>query len=652
MKTYSPLDLLVFAYLLAACDAVVGPNSLETAAPTTPISSSHDASAPRAERDAAADVGSWDAQVTPGDAHVTNADAAASAAGPTVNSRYWSASDGIELAIDVWLPEAEGPHPTLLQLTRYWRAFEGETELDNNRLIAQTLAASGVAVVLLDARGSGASFGKWTGPWSTRELQDFAELATWVTEQPWSNGRLAAWGISYDGTAADLLSASGVNVLAIAPLFVDYDPYLSIVRPGGLLQETFLRGWSETNLALDSGDVCAHAGMLPCEQLLAQTSGIKPVDDDETGELLRAAIGEHAANVDTLNAAQAAPFRDSPFGNGGSSLSQVSPYHYAEQASEGGAAVYAVASWLDAGTAGSALARYARNKAPQRVRIGAYSHGGTFNVDPFLPFDAAAAPPITQLIGEMFDVIVPPLFGAPADSVGRSIDYYVMRSGEWRSTESWPPAGVDERRWYLREGGQLSSEKTETETHVDYDVDFSATSGETNRWVTQLRGSPVIYGDRAEADAKLLTFTSAPVTEPFVIVGQPTVALNVQTSVPDAAFYAYLEVVNESGVVTYVTEGQLRAIHRRDVKDAPGQGVFHSFETDDALPLEIDEYNVVQWAMEPVAVAVYAGDRLRVALAGHDNGNFERVPQTGEVTWKVGLGAELASSIVLPISSQ
>ncbi len=650
MKTYLYKTMLLFLLVPVACE---GGGRSDYSTPTRGGPGHRDGSVEGVSSGSSTAAESGDTSTTDAGREVSDGgDARAPAAGSSVQSQYWRASDGVELAIDVWLPETPGQHPTLLQLTRYWRAFAGHTELDNNRFIAETLAGSGVAVVLMDARGSGASFGEWTGPWSTREQQDFSELATWVSEQPWSNGNLAAWGISYDGTAADLLSASGVELVAVAPMFVDYDPYLSIVRPGGLLQETFLQGWSETNRALDSGDVCAHAGALSCEQLMEQTSGIKPVDEDQTGELLRAAIGEHATNVDTLKAAQAAPFRDSPFGEGAPPLSDVSPYHFATQASEGGAAVYAVASWLDAGTAGSALARYAKNTSPQRVRIGAYSHAGTFNVDPFLPFDAAAAPPIMQLVGEMFDVIVPPLFGAPAESVGRSIDYYVMRSGEWRSTESWPPAGVNDRRWYLREGGQLAIQKPETGASVDYDVDFSATSGEMNRWVTQLQGARVIYGDRAEADSKLLTFTSAPVTEPFVIVGQPTVELNVRTSVPDAAFYAYLEVVNEDGVVTYVTEGQLRGIHRREVTDPPGQGVFHSFEISDALPLETDEYNVVKWALEPVAVAIYAGDRLRVAFAGHDAGNFERVPEAGEVTWNVGLGADLASSIVLPISSQ
>jgi putative CocE/NonD family hydrolase len=73
----------------------------------------------------------------------------------------------------------------------------------------------------------------------------------------------------------------------------------------------------------------------------------------------------------------------------------------------------------------------------------------------------------------------------------------------------------------------------------------------------------VFYGDRAEADRRLLTYTSAPLTDDVEITGHPVVTLYVASTATDGAFYVYLEDVDENGRVTYVTEGQLRALHRR-----------------------------------------------------------------------------------------
>lgn len=47
------------------------------------------------------------------------------------------------------------------------------------------------------------------------------------------------------------------------------------------------------------------------------------------------------------------------------------------------------------------------------------------------------------------------------------------------------------------------------DTGVDtYTVDFTATTGKNNRWMTNLGGGAVLYPDRAEEDKTLLTYTS------------------------------------------------------------------------------------------------------------------------------------------------
>jgi uncharacterized protein len=51
--------------------------------------------------------------------------------------------------------------------------------------------AAGYAVVVVDVRGTGASFGQWLAPWQPEERSDSREVIDWVVSQPWSNQQVA-----------------------------------------------------------------------------------------------------------------------------------------------------------------------------------------------------------------------------------------------------------------------------------------------------------------------------------------------------------------------------------------------------------------------------------------------------------------------------
>ena len=54
----------------------------------------------------------------------------------------------------------------------------------------------GYAVVIVDVRGTGASFGTRDSFRSPKEREDSREITDWVVAQPWSNGRVGATGVS------------------------------------------------------------------------------------------------------------------------------------------------------------------------------------------------------------------------------------------------------------------------------------------------------------------------------------------------------------------------------------------------------------------------------------------------------------------------
>lgn len=73
----------------------------------------------------------------------------------------------------------------------------------------QRFLAQGLAVVSMDIRGSGASYGQNLGPWLEEETDDSLLLLDWIAKQEWSNGRVGLWGISYEGTRALLTGVAG-----------------------------------------------------------------------------------------------------------------------------------------------------------------------------------------------------------------------------------------------------------------------------------------------------------------------------------------------------------------------------------------------------------------------------------------------------------
>jgi putative CocE/NonD family hydrolase len=209
------------------------------------------------------------------------------------------------------------------------------------------------------------------------------------------------------------------------------------------------------------------------------------------------------------------------------------------------------------------------------------------------------------------------------------------------------------RRWYFAEGGALSEDPPGSGAGADtYEVDFEATTGTSNRWHTQDGVTPVVYRDRAPADQLLLTYTSPPLAEDTEITGHATVSLWVASTHEDGAFFAYLEDVDESGRVTYVTEGVLRAIHRKTSDARPPYPVlvpYHTYLREDAMPLVPGETVEVSFGLQPTSVLIAKGHRIRIAIAGADKDTFARIPAEGAPTLTIERDAAHPSGVWLPV---
>src|SRR5207245_2588537 len=125
--------------------------------------------------------------------------------------------DGVHLAADVFLPGSSGRWPTVLVRTPYSRKSPASQSY-------RYFARRGYAVVIEDVRGRFASQGKFGN--IAQEGPDGYDTINWISEQPWSNGRVAMTGASYLGVVQWWAALAGnPHLAAISPMCSGDDEY-------------------------------------------------------------------------------------------------------------------------------------------------------------------------------------------------------------------------------------------------------------------------------------------------------------------------------------------------------------------------------------------------------------------------------------------
>lgn len=579
--------------------------------------------------------------------------------GVKANSIYLPMRDGIQIAVDVMLPADLPPTervPAIMVMARYWRSFELRTAdppkkalIGPRQEIPDFLIPLGFAVVVVDGRGSGVSTGSSRHPWSPDELADYAEVAAWIRAQEWCSGSIGAYGISYEGVTAQQLAASGVpGIKGVVPQEIEFDVYTDIALPGGLFNMAFIREWNESNTLLDNHKM---SRLFPWTAKLF-VKGVRPVDADRKARaMIQQALHDHQANTNVYEAVSAITYRDDPFGDTGATLDDFSVFRRQEAIERGGAALFSWGSWLDGASADAVLRNFNTLANPQIAIIGAWKHEMTAHGSPYQKPKSAPNPLPKQqwtALAQFFDQTLkreePP--------TTKRLFYYTLGEEAWKHTDQFPLPSAQPQRWYFHADRGLAPEMPTAQEAADrYAVDLNASTGTTNRWHTQM-AKPLVYADRAREDSRLLTYTSAPLERDLEITGYPIITLFLASSETDGAFFAYLEDVDERGVVRYLTEGQLRGLHRQLASTPPAQWMgmpYRSFKRADRAPLTPNERVELTFGLLPTSALIRRGHRLRVALAGADKDTFAPVPPTSAPVWHVHRSRDAASSIQLPV---
>jgi len=584
--------------------------------------------------------------------------------GEVRSSRYVTMRDGCKIAADIFLPEGlkSGQRiPTILHQTRYWRAVVYNAALKKKRRsserlpeLREFLVSRGYAWIGVDVRGSGASFGTRPCAYSPDEVKDGADIVDWIIRQPWSDGKVCAAGVSYDGGTAEFLAINGhPAVKAVAPLFSMFDPYLETAFPGGVHMSWFTKTWGGLGKALDRNTVpdlfTDQYG--PLKALARKAAGVRPVQTDGDGSMLAAAVRSHRYNWDLHETSLRILFRDDRIPYGWTlSFDTLSPYKHTKKLDACGVAVYSYSGWFDAAFAHSAIKRHLTLTGPRnRLILGPWNHGGRHNSSPF-----TAGRTGFDMNVELFRFFEHHLRGADTGiQKEKRVHYYTMGEEKWKAADTWPPASTP-RAYYLGCDGKLVTEKpTSAEAADRYTVDDTHGTGTLSRWRCLILGKDVVYPDRKEQDGKLLCYTSDPLAEDVEVTGHPIVTLHVTSPARDGNVFAYLEDVDEAGGVHYLAEGMLRAIHRKLSTETPPYKTFvpyRTFRRADAMELVPGEPAALTFDLLPISHLFRAGHRIRVAIAGADADHFARPPGPPP-TIQVHRSAVRASHIVLPIVS-
>ena len=583
---------------------------------------------------------------------------------PRLHSLYVPMTDGTRLAVDVWLPAGTTDAarlPTVLETDRYWRAraYAGGYRNNPNYFIANPWNARGYAYVFADLRGTGASFGTLTAELGKAMVADVGSLADWIAAQPWSNGRVGVTGVSYSADTAMLsLALRNPHITAAAPVSYDFDVYEDLARPGGILIKPLIEPYALLLRILDKagGTTCrtnAQTRQL-CQETGLNGASPEPVQGLNRGALLHAARAEHFHNVNLVQMAQAGVYRD--YVNGPQSWTVTSVGSKTPAISAGGVPILTFAGWLDAGTQDGVLSEFAGLSNTQESWIGPWSHGQGFIASPFRPSRPLTPAEHQQLADQVYAFFDRYVKHDDRPDDGRVLHYYTLNAGTWHTTTRWPVAGTRMRSLYFGGGQSLTWQRPATPGSDLLHLNPTAGTGHLDRWNTNLTGNRVVYPNRAAVDRKLLTYTSAPLPQATTVTGLGRVTLSVTgiTGARHGALYAYLEDVQPSGRVVYVTEGEL-ALADRAIAPARDNPPWRRLRTPrtytraDASPFPLHRPQQITFDLLPTSVQFHAGDRIRIAIAAADPDSFQLMPANGNATYRISRGTTNPSFVALPV---
>ena len=512
--------------------------------------------------------------------------------------------DGVQLRADILRPAGNGRFPTLVYRTPYGKdaALKGDTTFRRAR-------ERGYAVVVQDVRGRYASEGDFR-PYE-REGRDGYDTIEWAARQPWSNGRVGTFGLSYPG-AVQWLAA------------VENPPHLDAMVPAMTFStpQNFFFAWGIPDL---SWIPWIWWNIAPDTRVRL---GIQGPTDRKTVAATWATVEDRVLRTLPLNALP--------------DLRDTAPYYYdwlrrppedpfwnfaelRDKYSRTRAAVLNLSGWHDDnyGPEGS-ITNFkglvqARGGPAARTSLllGPWVHGvdataRTKSGD--LDFGADAAIDYADVVLDWMDRYVRDDQGAPAVEPVR---YFVMSANRWKTARSWPPAGREQV--YFLNGG-ATSRGTLTTTRPTAETSSSRFRSDPGTPVMNPYGSSGAHDYQKLAErADVITFDSPALNSDVEVAGPIRARMFISCDCRDTDLWVRVLDVTPDGRAYNLMSPGLDAV-RASYRDlSRGRQLLE--------PGTIYEIRLDQLV---TANVFKAGHRIRVQVSSTFFPNFSRNLHTGE----------------------
>ena len=547
--------------------------------------------------------------------------------------------DGTITYVDVFRPDASGEFPALLQRTPYNKAGpRGRWPM----LDPIRAALNGYAIVIQDVRGRYTSDGDFYT--FVNEIDDGYDSVEWVASQAWCTGKVGMFGGSYVGATQWLAAKSKPpSLAAIAPMVTASDYHEGWAWQGGAFELGFNLSWAIGALAWENWAGLSRRLFLSDAQLNTLIDAKDKID----------------AKVDFTAGYRFLPLQDLPDLKGG-----LAPYYYdwlahpeyddywkrisiEESHSEIEVPAFNVGGWYDVflgGTlrnfvrmremGGSAVARRG-----QRLIVGPWTHAVQTTVAGEYHFGTRASGLPEDLHGLMlryYDHWLKGEDNGVADE--RPVRIFVMGENVWREEDEWPLSRATSVSYYLHSRGRANTSNGDgwmspdppgdepPDVFVYNPIDPVPTRGGA------LCCTPVAWGvyDQRPIEARpdVLVYGTPPLERDTEVTGPITVTLYATSSARDTDFTAKLVDVEPCGYARNLTDGIIRARHRKPREPAsliePGQAY---------------EYIIDLWATSNV---FKKGHRILLEVSSSNFPRFDRNTNTG---MPIGTGSGFVSAM-------
>jgi len=453
--------------------------------------------------------------------------------------------DGVLLRADILRPAGSGPFPALLCRTPYGK----DTDPDELRF-ARRAVERGYAVVLQDVRGRFASGGEFEP--HRNEGRDGHDSVEWVAAQPWCDGRVGTFGLSYPGSAQWLAALEEPpHLKAMAPAMT-YSSLRQAIYPGGV----FDLDWARWTLVAMAPDLRARKNLPgPKTGRAARADWKRRGPDHFQGhlpllaqpDLTRPANGAPGFYAEWLRHPPNDPwwgFGDlaGRYGRVQAAVLNLSGWHDDSFSIQG-----AIANHL-----GLLAARTGSPAGPRSMLVlGPWSHGiNAITGDADFSargFGATAHLDYDALVLDFMDLHVRGLRNHLAQV--RPVRYFLMGENQWREDDSWPPAQTKELVLHLdRRAPGLRHNALSPEPPAA-DAGASVFEADPARPVREVPGSDLGAWDHSSLDEQedLLSFETAPLPRDTRVAGHTREEIQVSTDAPDLDLHVKLLAVQADG---------------------------------------------------------------------------------------------------------